>query len=73
MLITILTVEIKRVFVRERIIEEVLCRAELGDPVPLGIKLFMVAGNKQNSSLRLRESQVFKKNPEWKKILDREE
>lgn len=64
MLTTILTVEIKRQFVRERIIEEVLSRAILGEPVPIGIKLFLVAGNKINSSLKLRESAVVKRNLE---------
>jgi len=64
MLTTLLAVETKRTFVRERILEEVLSRAEVGEPIPLGIKLFLVAGNKPNSSLKLRDSVVFKRNAE---------
>jgi len=71
--LTKLAVEVKRQFIKERIFEEIFLRASKGDPVPTGIKLFIISGNKANSSLKFRESIVIRKNPEYQKLLDKPE
>jgi len=71
--LTKLAVEVKRPFVKERIYEEIFLRARYGDPVPTGIKLFIIQGNKASSSLKFRESLVVRKNVEYQKILDKPE
>ena len=59
---TKLAVEVKRQFVRERILEEVFLRAARGGPVPTGVRLFITCGNKPTSSLKFREAVVIRKN-----------
>jgi len=73
MVVTNLVVEIKRPYVRERILEEIFSRLVVGDPVPIGLKLFISAGCKTNSSIKLRESQTLKRNQEYRRILERDE
>jgi len=72
-ILTKLAVDIKRQFVKERIFEEIFLRAKYGEPVPTGIKLFIIQGNKANSSLKFRESMVVRKNVEYQKLLDKPE